>query len=200
MMITSASLIRLSLNASLRCVSAFTSICASRSIRSKHTVYPAFTASMPSAIARWVFPLWNIFHNGKSFLSRALARNACESGYRTKVVSFSALMRELARLDKADTDKYEKRLAYYSRFPVLLIDEWLCQQPDKQWVTILLELMENRYDATSTIICTQLPPENWPTVIGNVALGQAILGRVQAASFTLFLEGPDLRAKHSRKP
>ncbi len=97
---------------------------------------------------------------GKSFLSRALARRACESGYRTKVVSFSPLMRKIAHLNKTNTIKYEKRMQYYARFPLLLIDEWLCQQSEKSWVNILLELMENRYDSTSTIICTQLPPEN----------------------------------------
>ena len=105
---------------------------------------------------------------GKSFISRALARRSCECGYRTKVISFSPLMRELAHLSKTDALKYEKRMRYYSRFPLLLIDEWLCQQPEKSWINIILELMENRYDSTSTIICTQLPPENWPTVIGNV--------------------------------
>jgi len=65
---------------------------------------------------------------------------------------------------------------------------------------LTLELMENRYDETSTIICTQLPIENWPKVIGNVALGQAILGRVTAASYILRLEGLDLRTRHSVKP
>jgi len=109
-------------------------------------------------------------------------------------------MRELVHLQKKDTLKYEKRMLYYSRFPLLLIDDWLCQLPENNWVTILLELREHRYDETSTIICTQLPPENWPTILGNVALGQAILGRVQAASFTILLDGPDLRKHHSEKP
>ena len=109
-------------------------------------------------------------------------------------------MRELTHLYLHDMPKFEKKLRYYSRIPLLVIDEWLSQQPEKQWTSILLELMENRYDATSTIICTQLPIENWPKVIGNVALGQAILGRVTAASYILRLEGPDLRSRHSAKP
>ncbi len=137
---------------------------------------------------------------GKTYLSRALARQACEYGYRTRVVSYSLLLRELSHLNRTDTVKYDKRILYYSRFPVLLIDEWLCQQPDKIWVNILLELMELRYNSTSTIICTQLPPDNWPTVMGNVALGQAILGRVKTASFQIDLDGPDLRTRHSAKP
>ena len=137
---------------------------------------------------------------GKSFLSKAFAVKACENGYKTKVIAFPLLMRELSHLQKVDTPKYEKRLRYYSRFPLLVIDEWLCQQPEKLWTLILLELMENRYYETSTIISTQLPIENWPKVIGNVALGQAILGRVTAASHTIRLEGPDLRERHSAKP
>ena len=82
----------------------------------------------------------------------------------------------------------------------MLIDEWLCKQAEENWVTILLELMDLRYDETSTIICSQLPPENWPAVLGNVALGQAILGRMQASSYTIFLDGSDMRKNYSAKP
>ncbi len=137
---------------------------------------------------------------GKSFISKALTYKACEEGVRSRVVSFTALMRELSNLHKNNPVKYEKRLHYYSRFPLLLIDDWLCQVPEKNWVNILLELMELRYDETSTIVCTQLPVENWPAVIGNVALGEAILGRITAASYILRLEGDDLRNKYFRKP
>ena len=137
---------------------------------------------------------------GKSYISKALAYRACQCGYRTKVVSYPSLMRELTQLYSHDMQKFERKLRYYSRFPLLVIDEWLCQPPEKQWTPILLELMENCYDDTSTIICTQLPIENWPKVIGNVALGQAILGRITAASYILRLEGPDLRTRHSVKP
>ncbi len=137
---------------------------------------------------------------GKSFISRALTCRACEEGIRSKVVSFSAMMRELANLYKNNSPKYEKRLRYYTNFPLLLIDDWLSHTPEKYWVNILLEMMELRYDESSTIICTQLPIENWTTVIGNAALGEAILGRITAASFTLRLEGEDLRKKYSRKP
>jgi len=61
-------------------------------------------------------------------------------------------------------------------------------------VSILLELRENRYDEILPIIFTQLPSENWLTVIGNFALGQAILGRVTAIFFNLRLEGSDIQA------
>gem|GEM_PF-4945434 len=77
------------------------------------------------------------------------------------MIAFLLLIRELAHLQKIDTPKYEKRLRYYSRFPLLLIDEWLCQRPEKHWTPILLELMGNRYDECLKIIGTQLPTENW---------------------------------------
>lgn len=58
-------------------------------------------------------------------------------------------------------------------------------------MNILLELMELRYDSTSTIVCTPLPPNNWPTVLRSVALGQAILGRIPVASSPIYQDVPD---------
>jgi len=62
---------------------------------------------------------------GKSFLGKALGVATCHAGFRTLYIRFSALMRELARLEKNDSKKYESRLNYYGRIPVLIIDEWL---------------------------------------------------------------------------
>jgi DNA replication protein DnaC len=137
---------------------------------------------------------------GKTFLAKALCVQACHAGYKSKVVSFPKLMRELQHLQKVDLLKFEKKLRYYSNIPVLLIDEWLSDVSQKCWTNILLELMEMRYSVTSTIICSQLPKENWPKVLSNIALGQAILGRVTAASFTINLEGEDMRKNHATRP
>ena len=47
-------------------------------------------------------------------------------------------------------------MRHYSRYPLLIINEWLCLQPKKHWTLILLGMMGSRYTETSTIICTQL--------------------------------------------
>lgn len=137
---------------------------------------------------------------GKSFLGKSLGVAACHAGFRTLYVRFSALMRELARLEKNDSKKYESRLNYYGRIPVLIIDEWLADAKKPGYAAILLELMEIRYSVTSTIFCSQLDPEGWSLALDVKALGQSIMGRAVSNSFVLHVSGEDMRKYYSKKP
>lgn len=137
---------------------------------------------------------------GKSFLGKAFGVATCHAGFRTLYIRFSALMRELARLEKNDSKKYESRLNYYGRIPVLIIDEWLADAKKPGYAAILLELMEIRYSVTSTIFCSQLDPEGWPLALDVKALGQSIMGRAVSNSFVLHVSGEDMRKYYSKKP
>lgn len=137
---------------------------------------------------------------GKSFIGKALGVAACNTGFRTLYVRFANLMRELTRLEKADSKKYESRLNFYGRIPVLIIDEWLADAKKSGYAAILLDLMEIRYSATSTIFCSQLDPEGWPLALDVKALGQSIMGRAIGNSFVLHISGEDMRKYYSRKP
>lgn len=138
---------------------------------------------------------------GKTFIGKALAVQACWFGFRTKVISFLKLVRELSQLRGGkNTDAYEKRLRFYSRIPLLMIDDWLCEPLKPDQVACMLELIEERYQTHTTIVCSQLPLANWPKVCGNQALGESILGRLKSNSFRIELDGNDLREKHKSKP
>ncbi len=137
---------------------------------------------------------------GKSFLGKALGVAACEENFRTLYIRFPALMRELAFLATEDVMKFEKRLRYYSRIPVLIIDEWLVASKKRGYSHILLDLMESRYGETTTIFCTQLAPEGWSPAVDIKAVGESILGRALANSFMIHLQGDDLRKQFSVKP
>ncbi|GAB3811677.1 hypothetical protein GCM10028820_03310 [Tessaracoccus terricola] len=41
------------------------------------------------------------------------------------------------------------------------IDEWLLDPPDESMRSMLLELLERRYDTTSTAFCVQCPKKDW---------------------------------------
>jgi DNA replication protein DnaC len=137
---------------------------------------------------------------GKSFLGKALGVCACQLGYRTRYIRFSQLMRELVQLELNEPKKYEKRLRFYSRIPVLIIDEWLLGAKKQGVSQILLELMELRYRETSTIFCTQIEPDGWPMAVSIQALGESVLGRSMSKSYVLHLKGPDLRKTFPEKP
>ena len=137
---------------------------------------------------------------GKSFLGKAFGVQACKNGYRTRYIKFPVLMRELMRLYKADSKLYEKRLRYYSRFQVLIIDEWLLGANKSGYSQIILELLDERYSETTTIFCTQLAPDGWAVSVDLKALGESIFGRATSNGFLIHLKGDDLRKTYHSKP
>ena len=109
-------------------------------------------------------------------------------------------MRELSRLEKGDSKKFESKLNYYGRIPVLLIDDWLSEAKKPGYGAILLDLMEHRYTETSTIFCTQLDPDGWELALDVKALAQSVMGRSISNSYILHIKGDDMRKYYNCKP
>jgi DNA replication protein DnaC len=56
-----------------------------------------------------------------------------------------------------------------------------------------LEIVEDRYDARSIIITSQLPVERWYEIIGNPTLADAILDRIIHSAYRIELTGDSMR-------
>lgn len=136
---------------------------------------------------------------GKTFIAKALGVEACNNCIRTRVIHMRAILRELA--DCEDKKKsFERKLSWYSNIPLLIIDEWLTTTPERSDIANLMELIERRYSLHSTIFCSQMPTENWPKAFGNLALGEAITGRIKARAYEIKLSGDDIRKRHNERP
>ena len=59
----------------------------------------------------------------------------------------------------------------------------------------LLEIMEDRYGKSSTVITSQVPTKNWHEALGDPTLADAICDRVVHNAHVLSLSGPSLRKK-----
>jgi DNA replication protein DnaC len=57
----------------------------------------------------------------------------------------------------------------------------------------LLEILEDRYGAGSTIMTSQLPTEKWHDHLGDPTVADAILDRLLHNSHRLVLQGPSRR-------
>jgi DNA replication protein DnaC len=54
-----------------------------------------------------------------------------------------------------------------ARVDLLVLDDWGPEQLNAEQRRDLLEIVEDRYDARSIIITSQLPVERWYEIIGN---------------------------------
>lgn len=72
----------------------------------------------------------------------------------------------------------EKRLWKYSAFTLLVIDEWLLDPPTDDVRSMLIELLERRYDSSSTAFCTQYAKKDWRQRLGGGVRTDAIMDRI----------------------
>ncbi len=115
--------------------------------------------------------------SGKSYLGCALAKQACQHRIRANYIRMPDLEEAwaLARDKPLGATKFLKK---YAAFTLLVIDEWLLDHPDDQMRHMLLELLERRYDTTSTVFCTQYAKKDWHQRLGSGVHADAIMDRI----------------------
>jgi len=115
--------------------------------------------------------------SGKSYLGSALAKQACQHRYRAHYIRMPDLEESWAAARDRPAGK-EKWLRKYSSFTLLVIDEWLLDNPDDSVRGMLLELLERRYDSSSTVFCTQYAKKDWHQRLGGGVHADAIMDRI----------------------
>ena len=115
--------------------------------------------------------------SGKSYLGCALAKQACQHRIRAHYIRMPDL-EEAWALAKDKSQGQTKFLRKYSTFSLLVIDEWLLDHPDEGMRSMLLELLELRYDTGSTVFCTQYAKKEWHPRLGGGVHADAIMDRI----------------------
>lgn len=115
--------------------------------------------------------------SGKSYLGCALAKQAGQHRLRAHYIRMPDL-EEAWALAKDKPQGQTKFLRKYSTFSLLVIDEWLLDQPDEAMRSMLLELLERRYDSGSTVFCTQYAKKDWHARLGGAVHADAIMDRI----------------------
>lgn len=126
---------------------------------------------------------------GKSYLAQALGYQACLTEHKTLYTNTAKLLGELV-LSKMDGIKALKKI---KRTTLLILDDFGLQAFDKQTREILMDIIDERYNAKSTIIASQIPVSAWYDLIGEGTIADAILDRIVNSSHRIKLKGESLR-------
>lgn len=128
---------------------------------------------------------------GKSFLGCALVHQACVLGYRSLYFNLNRLTEQIM-LAKTDGSliKWLNRIA---RAKLILLDDFGLQPLSHQVKLILLQILEDRYERGSVIICSQLPVAAWHEYLNDPTIADAILDRVVPKSHRIELKGKSMR-------
>lgn len=133
---------------------------------------------------------------GKTYVACALAQQACRKGFRAMYRRTSRFFDEL-RLARAD-GTYPRLLARIARLDVLVLDDFAITPVTDLERRDLLEVLEDRYGAHSTVITSQLPPDRWHDYLGDPTVADAICDRVIHGAHKLALKGPSRRKEKDK--
>ena len=134
---------------------------------------------------------------GKSYLACALGHNACMLGYRVKYWRMTRLLEELD-LAKAD-GRYLNLVKSLSKFHVLILDDWGMIKLHGQYQQLILDILDDRYQKSSTVVTSQLPVTNWYEQIQDKTYADAIMDRLLGHAQVVQLSGASMRQKLTKE-
>ena len=127
--------------------------------------------------------------SGKTFIACALAHQACHQKQSVLYRRVPELVTARAR-DKGTHARLMGRLA---RVSLLVLDDWGLQGFSAEGRRDLLEIAEARHGRRSILIASQIPVENWPEVINDPTVADAILDRLVHGAIRIELHGTSMR-------
>jgi DNA replication protein DnaC len=130
---------------------------------------------------------------GKSYLGAALAQAACRKGLRAMCTRVPRLAHELS-IARAD-GTYTTLLARLARLDVLVLDDFLIAPLKDTERRDLLEVLEDRYGTSSTVVTSQVPTKNWHEILADPTIADAICDRLVHNAHVIGLKGPSGREK-----
>jgi DNA replication protein DnaC len=150
------------------------------------------------ASCRWIRDHDNVLLTGptgvgKSYLACALAHKACREGFTALYLRLPRLCQELA-VAKGD-GRFAKMLTVYARMDLLVLDDWGLAPLTAEQRRDLLEILDDRYAARSTLVASQIPVERWHDYLDDPTVADAILDRLIHNAHRITLKGESLRKK-----
>lgn len=126
--------------------------------------------------------------SGKTYYVSALANAAIDKGIRTKYIRLPDLLYELSAFRETPKN-FKRKLRLYSKYDLLIIDDWLITPLTEVQQSDVFELLELRSDTNSTILASQFEPSGWIDRLGSNAVADAIMDRVIHNSYIVNIQG-----------
>jgi len=144
----------------------------------------------------WVDKALNILISGatgtgKSFLASSFGVSACKMGYSVRYLHTARFLHALNYARKDDT--YLDLLHSFSKTDVLILDDWMRDPISLAAAQDLLEIFDDRFGHSATIIASQVPISDWHVRFPDPTIADAILDRTIHNAYRLSLTGDSQR-------
>lgn len=134
--------------------------------------------------------------SGKSFLACALGHHACALGLRTLYFNMNRLCEQIAVAQaEGSTIKWLNRI---NKAKLIILDDFGLQPITHKVKLLILQILEDRYEQSATMICSQLPVAKWHKYLDEPTIADAILDRLVHRAHRVELRGESLRKTQNK--
>lgn len=134
---------------------------------------------------------------GKSTIAQNLGYQAVMQGHTVLFTTAANMLNDLAALD--GDNALRRRLKYYARPTLLIIDEVGYLSYSNRHADLLFEIINQRYEQRSTLVTTNRPFAEWNEVFPNAACVVSLIDRLVHHSEVIAIEGESYRMKEAKE-
>lgn len=132
---------------------------------------------------------------GKTMIAQNVTHNAALAGHGVLFISAAQLLLDLGAQESARA--LERRLKYYAKIGLLVLDEIGFLAFDNRNADLLFQVVSRRYERKSTVLTTNLAFRDWPTIFPNATCATALIDRVVHHADVIAIEGESYRAREA---
>ena len=133
---------------------------------------------------------------GKSTIAQNLAYQAMMQGHTVLFTTAANMLSDLAAQD--GDNALRRRLKYYARPQLLVIDEIGYLSYSNRHADLLFEIINRRYEKVSTVVTTNRPFGEWNDVFPNASCVVSLIDRLVHHSQIIAIEGDSYRMKEAQ--
>lgn len=133
---------------------------------------------------------------GKTYLACALGNLACRLHYPVRYYRMPRLLSEVT-LAHAN-GSYVNLLDSLRKIRLLILDDWGLAPMTAGESREILEIIDDRANAASTIIASQIPPHHWHEIMSDPTVADAVIDRLIHNSHIIELKGESMRKYKNR--
>ena len=134
---------------------------------------------------------------GKSTIAQNLGYQAVMQGHTVLFTTAANMLNDLAALD--GDNALRRRLKYYARSSLLIIDEIGYLSYSNRHADLLFEIINRRYEQHSTIITTNRPFGEWNEIFPSASCVVSLIDRLVHHSQIIAIEGDSYRMKEAQE-
>jgi DNA replication protein DnaC len=134
---------------------------------------------------------------GKTMIAQSIAHQAILAGRGVLFVTAAQVLLDLRAQDSARA--LERRLKYYARIPLLVLDEIGYLAFDSANADLLFQVITMRYEKKSLVLTTNLAFSDWPSIFPSATSATALIDRVVHHADVISIEGKSYRLREAEE-